>query len=265
MATLTPNYNLIKPDYADPVDVGVLNTNTDLIDSALTEKANLVNGKVPASELPSYVDDVIEGYYDNGTFYEDSAHTTPLTGETGKIYIDLDTESCYRWSGSVYVKISSASDALYVEFAESSGVYSCDTGLADMYDALDEGREVIGVYDNGGVQELYFVGNYSEIGDYVTFYSYNSTGKIAEMFGTGSGSEEWSCDEFSLTGGGGGQLPTATNLGDIPSWNPGTQLWEITHKGSIAQSNQGWVTGGDIYTVVGNIEAALIALIGGES
>jgi len=53
MATQTPNYRLIKPDYADPVDVDVLNDNADLIDSALTAKANLVGGKVPASELPS--------------------------------------------------------------------------------------------------------------------------------------------------------------------------------------------------------------------
>ena len=53
MATQTTNYNLIKPDYTDPVDVDVLNDNADLIDSALTAKANLVGGKVPASELPS--------------------------------------------------------------------------------------------------------------------------------------------------------------------------------------------------------------------
>ena len=53
MATQTPNYNLIKPDYTDPVDVDVLNDNADLIDAALTAKANLVGGKVPASELPS--------------------------------------------------------------------------------------------------------------------------------------------------------------------------------------------------------------------
>lgn len=45
MATQTPNYSLVKPDYTDPVDVGVLNTNADLIDSALSEKQNvLVSG-----------------------------------------------------------------------------------------------------------------------------------------------------------------------------------------------------------------------------
>lgn len=63
-------------------------------------------GKVPASQLPSYVDDVIEGYYYNGAFYEDSSHTQQITPATGKIYVDLSTEKAYRWSGSVYVEIS---------------------------------------------------------------------------------------------------------------------------------------------------------------
>lgn len=63
-------------------------------------------GKVPSSQLPSYVDDVIEGYYYNGAFYEDSSHTTAITPATGKIYVDLTSEKAYRWSGTVYVEIS---------------------------------------------------------------------------------------------------------------------------------------------------------------
>lgn len=51
-----------------------------------------VDGKVPASQLPSFVDDVIEGYYYDGKFYEEAAHTTEITPEGGKIYIDLSTE-----------------------------------------------------------------------------------------------------------------------------------------------------------------------------
>ena len=66
------------------------------------------NGKVPSSQLPSYVDDVVEGYYYNDAFYEDIAHTIPITGETGKIYVDLATNKTYRWSGSVFVEISSS-------------------------------------------------------------------------------------------------------------------------------------------------------------
>ena len=63
------------------------------------------NGKVPSSQLPSYVDDVIEGYYYNGKFYNESAHTTEITGEGGKIYVDLATEKTYRYSGSTYAQV----------------------------------------------------------------------------------------------------------------------------------------------------------------
>ena len=57
------------------------------------------NGKVPSSQLPSYVDDVLE-YGSMASF--------PDTGESSKIYIDLDTNKTYRWGGSQYVEISSS-------------------------------------------------------------------------------------------------------------------------------------------------------------
>ena len=68
------------------------------------------NGKVPSSQLPSYVDDVIEGYKSGADFFEDSAHTASkkITGETGKIYVDLSTNVTYRWSGTAYVEISAS-------------------------------------------------------------------------------------------------------------------------------------------------------------
>lgn len=56
-------------------------------------------GKVPTSQLPAYVDDVLE-YADLASF--------PATGEDGKIYIALDTNITYRWSGSAYVVIGSS-------------------------------------------------------------------------------------------------------------------------------------------------------------
>lgn len=55
------------------------------------------DGKVPADQLPSYVDDVME--FTSKTNF-------PSTGEKGKIYVDLSTENIYRWSGSAYVEIS---------------------------------------------------------------------------------------------------------------------------------------------------------------
>ena len=55
------------------------------------------NGKVPTSQLPSYVDDVLE-YTAKANF--------PATGETGKIYVDKTTNLTWRWGGSAYVEIS---------------------------------------------------------------------------------------------------------------------------------------------------------------
>ena len=60
-------------------------------------------GKVPSSQLPSYV---IEGYLYNSKFYTDSAYTTEITGESGKIYIDLLSEKTYRWSGNTFAVVS---------------------------------------------------------------------------------------------------------------------------------------------------------------
>ena len=57
------------------------------------------SGKVPSSQLPSYVDDVLE--------YSSSA-SFPATGETGKLYVDLTTNDVHRWTGSTYVKVSDA-------------------------------------------------------------------------------------------------------------------------------------------------------------
>ena len=54
-------------------------------------------GKVPSAQLPSFVDDVLE--YANLAGF-------PWTGETGKIYVALDTNKTYRWSWSAYVEIS---------------------------------------------------------------------------------------------------------------------------------------------------------------
>ena len=72
------------------------------------------DGKVPASQLPSYVDDVLEGYFiDDTHFAEKYVEDTPVyyTPEKGKIYVDISegTEysgKTYRWSGTKYAVIS---------------------------------------------------------------------------------------------------------------------------------------------------------------
>ena len=88
------------------------------ISEAITAKAGKANGlatldtngKVPSSQLPSYVDDVIEGYFSSSKFYStknsDGTYAGEIVGETGKIYTDLNTNKVYRWSGSAYTVIS---------------------------------------------------------------------------------------------------------------------------------------------------------------
>lgn len=61
-------------------------------------------GKVPAAQLPSYVDDVIEGTYVNATTFHDT-EGSPVTPESGKLYIDTTTDKEYRWSGTQFSSI----------------------------------------------------------------------------------------------------------------------------------------------------------------
>lgn len=88
---------------------GTLSSQTDL-QSALDAKEATANkgsaggyasldgtGKVPSSQLPSYVDDVLE--------YANLA-ALPVTGSTGIIYVTIDNNKTYRWTGSAYTEIS---------------------------------------------------------------------------------------------------------------------------------------------------------------
>jgi predicted heme/steroid binding protein len=79
-------------------------------------------GKVPSTQLPSYVDDVIEVA---------NYASLPVTGETGKIYITLDNNKIYRWSGSVYVEIA-ANNAIW---GSITGTLSNQTDLQNALDA----------------------------------------------------------------------------------------------------------------------------------
>lgn len=80
------------------------------------------NGLVPSNQLPSYVDDVIEAYatYDisetgklsNIKLYSDPDHANPITGESGKIYLNITQDEPsyqFRWSGTQFVDSNTSS------------------------------------------------------------------------------------------------------------------------------------------------------------
>ena len=80
------------------------------------------NGLVPSSQLPSYVDDVIEAYatynisetgkLSNIKLYSDPDHANPITGESGKIYLNITQDEPsyqFRWSGTQFVDSNTSS------------------------------------------------------------------------------------------------------------------------------------------------------------
>lgn len=72
-------------------------------------------GLVPVSQLPSYVDDVVDvyttytksdvGVLTNIEVFSDSGKTQPVTGESGKIYIDVENNYQFRWTGTKYTPV----------------------------------------------------------------------------------------------------------------------------------------------------------------
>jgi hypothetical protein len=131
-------------------------------------------GKVPAAQLPSYVDDVLE-YADLASF--------PVSGETGKIYVALDTNFTYRWTGSIYVQISAAGGIDWSDPVTASIIP--DTDLT--YNVGDASAHFVDVYTSavrnasgngvtisadGGPSADIFLSSESER---VTLTSYNGT------------------------------------------------------------------------------------------
>lgn len=104
----------------------------DKVDTSLVGAASGIaeldsSGKVPSSQLPSFVDDVIE--------VEDYNHL-PITGESGKIYVTIDDNKTYRWTGSTYAEISES-----LALGEtSSTAYRGDRGKTAYDHSQDSGR-----------------------------------------------------------------------------------------------------------------------------
>jgi len=104
------------------------------------------NALIPTSFLPSFVDDVLE-YANLAAF--------PATGETGKMYVALDTNRVYRWSGSLYVEISASpgstdavpegsSNLYYTEARADARVAAGITGKADKTTTISAGTGLTG-------------------------------------------------------------------------------------------------------------------------
>lgn len=97
----------------------------------------------PAQDTIMYVinnninnmNNIYEGYYYNDKFYEDANHTIEITGESGKFYVDLSTNTTYRWDGTEYTKI--AGDSVKINIKEPFD-HNIETNSINLYDAYVE-------------------------------------------------------------------------------------------------------------------------------
>ena len=161
------------------------------------------NGKVPASQLPSYVDDVVDGYYNttDGKFYEESTHQTEIVGEADKIYISVDTNLTYRWTGSAFATIGNNG----VTLGETSATaYRGDRGKI----AYDHSQRVTGNPHNVTASDV-GLGSVVNTGDSATPASGGT-----EKFTTGGAFTELA-KKLDLNGGDSAACVTAFTSSDV--------------------------------------------------
>ena len=148
------------------------------------------NGLVPSSQLPSYVDDVIEVYatYDvsetgklsNIKLYSDPDHANPITGESGKIYLNITQDEPsyqFRWSGTQFVD-SNTSSLILGEVTGTAYDGGKGKALADWRKSLNDHLKFYShIKDNGAwtrnATEVRLNFDCSNFNDPVSINSYN--------------------------------------------------------------------------------------------
>ena len=213
---------------------------------------NAASGTISASVLPSYVDDVLN--FPNLAAF-------PVAGDAGKIYVTEDNNKVYRWSGSVYVEISSsatAGEALKLTNARTIST----TGDATYSISFDGSANVSSAITlaNTGVT----AGTYNALATQVRPFTVNAKGLIT---GTGAAVDitpPWSAitgkpttlDGFGIIGG--------TVTGDLVSTSATASTSPTT--GAIRAASLG-ITGAifaqNLYTT-GNVGIGASGVLGGE-
>ena len=106
------------------------------------------DAKVDAAYLPSYVSDILE-YANLASF--------PATGQSGKIYLALDTNKVYRWSGSVYIEVAANSGV----WGAITGTITNQTDLINYVKGYSLNLRTITLF-NPADSTLYFIGQESQ-------------------------------------------------------------------------------------------------------
>ena len=188
-------------------------------------------GKVPSAQLPSYVDDILE--YPNLASF-------PNPGEFGKLYVALDTNKIYRWSGSAYIEVSNGSTGPLVT--------SVNTLIGDVVldpDDLDDSSTTNKFTNTSDISKLSGIAAGAEVN---VNADWNANGNDAEIFNKPTFGTIVSFDsgDYSLSGH---QhiLADITNAGTMASADTGNyaltghnhQISDVAGLGTIATYNSG--------------------------
>ena len=181
-------------------------------------------GKVPSSQLPSYVDDVLE--YDTKSAF-------PETGEAGKIYVDKSTNATWRWSGSAYTQIKGdlaigtttgtaadggVANAHYNNTSNPHSVTKSQVGLGSVVNTGDSATPV-----SGGTTKFTTGGAYTELAK-----------KVDKVSGKGLSTNDYTTDEKNKLAG----IAAGAEVNVQSDWNATSGDAFIKNKPTIPDSFQ---------------------------
>lgn len=176
-------------------------------------------GKVPSSQLPSYVDDVLE-YNTKPDF--------PTTGEAGKIYVDKSTNTTWRWSGSAYTQIKGdlaigtttgtaadggVANTHYSNTSNPHSVTKAQVGLGSVVNTGDSATPV-----SGGTTKFTTGGAYTELNK-----------KVDKVSGKGLSTNDYTTDEKNKLAG----IAAGAEVNVQSDWNATSGDAQILNKPTI--------------------------------
>ena len=177
------------------------------------------NGKVLSSQLPSYVDDVVE-YQNRAAF--------PYYGEAGKIYVAIDTNLTYRWTGNTYVQISSSlalGETSSTAYRGDRGKIAFDTALRHETDKADKTDTVLNTTLSRGRKygPDTGYGSFAFGNDVVAYGAFSyAEGTGTEAIGRSSHAEGWGTIATGESSHAAGMFSVADNWDNVLEWQPNT-------------------------------------------